>query len=187
MNTSVRAITLHGVFMKVHDCGVLLVGASGVGKSELALELLARGHQLVADDAVDFSLRRSLLIGRAPRLLRGFLEARSLGILNIRRLFGARSVLGRCRLDLLLRLEAPREAWDSGFERLSGRRGSTAVLGIEVPEITVPIRLGHNLAALVEAACRDLLLRKDGYRADDDLSARQAREIARATPARPAP
>ncbi|MFT4046457.1 MAG: hypothetical protein QM661_07130 [Solimonas sp.] len=170
-------VTLHGVFMRVHDTGVLLTGASGVGKSELALELLARGHQLVADDAVDFLRRRERIVGRAPRLLRGFLEARSLGILNIGRLYGPRSIAGRCRLDLVLRLEAPREAWDSGLERLGGRRSTATILGAELPQITIPIRLGHNLAVLVEAACRDLQLRRTGYRADDDLIRRQSREI----------
>ncbi len=85
MPAPIPSVTMHGVFVRVHGSGLLLTGASGVGKSELALELLARGHQLVADDAVDFSLRRGFIVGRAPRLLRGFLEARSLGILNIRR------------------------------------------------------------------------------------------------------
>lgn len=171
------SVTLHGVFMRVHDTGVLLTGASGVGKSELALELLARGHQLIADDAVEVSRRRRFIVGRAPRLLRGFLEARSLGILNIVQLYGAHSVASHCKLDLVLRLEAPRVVWDSGMERLGGRRSHAQILGIELPEITIPIRLGHNLAVLVEAACRDLQLRNRGYRADDDLIDRQAREI----------
>ncbi len=179
MPGSIPAVTLHGVFMRVYDTGVLLTGASGVGKSELALELLARGHQLVADDAVDFSLRRGFVVGRAPRLLRGFLEARSLGILNISRLYGPHSVAGHCKLDLVLRLEAPRVAWDSGLERLGGRRSTATILGVELPEITIPIRLGHNLAVLVEAACRDLHLRLGGYRADVDLIERQSREIHR--------
>ena len=179
MKATPRSVTLHGVFMRVHGSGVLLSGASGVGKSELALELLARGHQLVADDAVDLCRRGERIIGRAPRLLRGFLEARSLGILNIHRLFGATSIAGRATLDLVLRLETPRVVWDSGFERLSGRRNVTRVLDLDVPEITIPIRLGHNLAVLVEAACRDLQLRQSGYRADDDLSERQAHEIRR--------
>ncbi|NKF24057.1 hypothetical protein [Solimonas marina] len=170
-------ITLHGVFMRVHGTGVLLTGASGVGKSELALELLTRGHRLVADDAVDFSVRRGFIIGRAPRLLRGFMEARSLGILNITKLYGSRSVIARQRLDLVVHLEAPRIVWDSGMERLGGRRSQVDILGVELPEITVPIRLGHNLAVLVEAACRDQQLRLQGYRADIDLIERQAREI----------
>lgn len=174
-----RSTTLHGVFLRVHGCGVLLSGPSGVGKSELALELLARGHQLVADDAVQVALRRNLVIGRAPRLLRGFLEARSLGVLNIGRLYGAQALASHAHLELVVRLEAPRAAPDSGLERLSGRRGELSVLGMALPEITIPIRLGHNLAVLVEAACLDLHLRQQGYRADDDLSTRQAREIRR--------
>lgn len=177
MPEPIPSVTLHGVFMRVHDTGVLLAGASGVGKSELALELLARGHQLIADDAVEVSRRRRFIIGRAPRLLRGFLEARSLGILNIVQLYGAHSVASHCKLDLVLRLETPRVVWDSGMERLGGRRSHALILGIELPEITIPIRLGHNLAVLVEAACRDLQLRNRGYRADDDLIERQAREI----------
>lgn len=177
--TNPAAVTLHGVFMHVHGVGVLLAGPSGIGKSELALELLARGHRMIADDAVDLSRRRGFLIGRAPRVLRGFLEARSLGILNIARLYGAHSVIARHRLELVLRLEAPRVVRDSGLERLSGRRSTTSILDIAVPEITIPIRLGHNLAVLVEASCRDLRLREQGYRADDDLIERQAREIRR--------
>lgn len=179
MPSSAPQTTLHGVFVRVLGVGVLLTGASGVGKSELALELITRGHQLVGDDAVDFILHRQRLIGRAPRLLRGFIEARSLGILNIRRLYGAQSIAGRCELALILRLEAPRVVWDSGFERLSGRRSRHTVLGVSVPEISIPIRLGHNLAVLVEAACRDLHLRQQGYRADEDLIQRQQHEIQR--------
>src|SRR3546814_18754621 len=91
MPDTTPSLTLHGVFMRVHEIGVLLTGASGVGKSELALELLARGHQLIADDTVDFSLRQRSVIGRAPRLLRGFLEAPSPGLLNIAALYGARN------------------------------------------------------------------------------------------------
>lgn len=174
---AVPGVTLHGVFMRVHEIGVLLTGASGVGKSELALELLARGHQLIADDTVDFSLRQRSVIGRAPRLLRGFLEARSLGILNIAALYGARSVAPRGKLELVLHLQTPRTDRDTGIERLSGRRGTTTILGATLPEITIPMRLGHNLAVLVETACRDLQLRQQGYRADEDFIERQSGEI----------
>ncbi|MEQ1437898.1 hypothetical protein AAG565_00915 [Fontimonas sp. SYSU GA230001] len=171
--------TLHGVLMRVHGIGVLLTGASGVGKSELALELLTRGHRLVADDAPEFTRRGARIHGRCPPLLSGFLEARSLGILNVRRLFGPRSVQSRSTLDLLIALDLPQTRAETGLERLSGRRGSRTVLGVEVPEVFIPIRLGHNLAVLVEAACRDLILRRRGYHADDDLSRRQLREISR--------
>ncbi|HUP93157.1 MAG TPA: hypothetical protein VM074_12995 [Solimonas sp.] len=172
---------MHGVFMDIAGLGVLITGASGVGKSELALELIARGHRLVADDAAELRRSGTRLSGHCPPLLRGFLEARSLGILNVRRLFGARAVRSSCRLDLVIELDAPAGAGDTGLERLSGRRGVREVLGIAVPEISIPIRLGHNLAVLVEAACRDLKLRRRGYHADEDLARRQLSAIRKST------
>lgn len=176
------ALTLHGVFMRVDGLGVLLTGASGVGKSELALELLNRGHQLVADDAADFGLSATgRLLGRCPPLLRGFLEARSLGILNVRRLYGKRAIAPPTPLDLVIALDAPGPSPDVGLERLTGRRSERDILGKRVPEISIPIRLGHNLAVLVEAACRDLKLRRRGYRADEDLSHRQLAAIHRSS------
>lgn len=173
--------TLHGVLMRVQGLGVLLTGASGVGKSELALELLARGHQLVADDAADFVLRRGRIVGTCPPLLRGFLEARSLGILNIRRLHGPSSLCASTPLDLIVALDAPSRGDGSGLERLSGHRSEQVLLGARIPAVSIPIRLGHNLAVLVEAACRDLALRRKGYHADEDLSRRQLAEIRRST------
>lgn len=176
----VTPITLHGVFMQVFGLGVLLAGPSGVGKSELALELLTRGHRLVADDATEFSRAKQQIIGRCPALLLGFLEARSLGILNIRRMFGARKILARHPLDLLIRLEFRQDALRreaQALERIEGRRTHQEILGVRIPEISIPIRLGHNLAVLVEAACRDLKLRKQNYRADEDLVSRQLKAI----------
>ncbi len=173
------AVTLHGVLMQVHGMGVLLTGASGVGKSELALELLSRGHCLIADDAAELKLQRGRVVGHCPPLLRGFLEARSLGILNVRRLYGARSLKQSTPLDLIIALDAPLPPGDTGLERLTGRRGMREVIGVEITEISIPIRLGHNLAVLVEAACRDQQLRRGGYRADDDLSRRQSLAIRR--------
>lgn len=170
-------LTLHGVFMDVFKVGVLLTGASGVGKSELALELLARGHRLVADDATEFTLRNQQIVGACPPLLEGFLEARSLGILNIRKLYGAASVIRKKPLDLMIELDAPRRGAASGLERLSGNRQTRSVLGQDVHLIAIPIRLGHNLAVLVEAACRDFALRRGGYSADDDFMNRQLNEI----------
>lgn len=173
-------ITLHGVFMRVHGLGVLLTGASGVGKSELALELLARSHQLIADDAAEFVRRGRRLIGHCPPVLQDFLEARSLGILNIRKLFGAKAMAGPQRLDLIIQLDSPRTPMAAGLERLSGSRETRELLGITVPEISIPIRLGHNLAVLVEAACGDHQLRQAGYYADQDLETRQMAAIQRA-------
>jgi serine kinase of HPr protein (carbohydrate metabolism regulator) len=169
--------TLHGVLMRVHGIGVLLTGASGVGKSELALELLSRGHRLVADDAAEFAIEQGVLRGRCPALLQGFIEVRSLGILNVRRLYGRRSVLDTTRLDLIVALDTVNAAPETGLERLSGQRSMRSVIGVEVPTISIPVRLGHNLAVLVEAACRDDRLRRKGYRADVDLTQRQMLEI----------
>ena len=118
--------TLHGVFMEILGLGVLITGGSGVGKSELALELLARGHRLIADDAAELRRRGSRLSGHCPPLLSGFLEARSLGILNVRRLFGRRALRSSCRLDLVIELDAPPTVTESGLERLTGRRGYRA-------------------------------------------------------------
>ena len=178
------SVTLHGVFLEVFGEGVLITGRSGLGKSELALERLARGHRLVADDAVEFQQHGKGLKGHCPPLLEGFLEARSLGVLNIRRLFGPKSLRKSARLDLVIELDAA-VAPVSGMERLSGHRASREILGIRVDEISIPIRLGHNLAVLVEAACRDLKLRRQGYRADEDFSRRQLDAIRRAGRPRP--
>jgi serine kinase of HPr protein (carbohydrate metabolism regulator) len=175
--TTPAPLTLHGVLLEVHGIGVLLTGSSGVGKSELALELLARGHKLVADDAAQVARRGRKLVGTCPPLLSGFLEARSLGILNVRRLFGAGALRARTNLELVIELDLPEALSDSGLERLSGRRGARAILGVDVAEISIPIRLGHNLAVLVEAAARDHQLRSRGYHADADLSARQLRAM----------
>ena len=172
-----NALTLHGVFMQLFGLGVLLTGPSGVGKSELALELLTRGHHLIADDAADFTRDDGKVIGRCPPLLRGFLEARSLGILNVHKMFGEACLIEQHPLDLVIRLEVRNEVIHPPHERLEGRRSSCTILGIEFPEISIPIRLGHNLAVLVEAACRDHHLRLEGYRADEDFSARQLQAI----------
>jgi HPr kinase/phosphorylase len=171
-------LTLHGVFMRMFELGVLLTGPSGVGKSELALELLTRGHHLIADDAADFARDETgALVGRCPPLLRGFLEARSLGILNVQKMFGEACLIDQHRLDLVIRLEVRSEVIHQPHERLEGRRSVCTIQGIEFPEISIPIRLGHNLAVLVEAACRDQHLRLKGYRADEDFVARQLQAI----------
>lgn len=169
--------TRHGVFVEVLGLGVLLSGPSGVGKSELALELLTRGHRLIADDAIEFHREAAQLVGRCPPLLHGFLEARSLGILNIREMFGERALLLQHTLDLVINLEFRHEQQRDAQERLEGRRSLCSILNVDLPEVSMPIRLGHNLAVLVEAACRDQLLRLRGYRADEDFAARQMNAI----------
>lgn len=184
MATPSAATTLHGVFLSVLGLGVLLQGVSGVGKSELALDLIARGHALVADDAVDVQrLAVDVLVGRANPLLRGFMEARGLGVLDIARSHGAQAIRAEERLDLIVRLDAADRPVFSGEERLRGRRVARTVLEVAVPEISVARGLGHNLAPLVETACRDHWLRLTGYHADTVFEARQQAAISAATPA----
>jgi HPr kinase/phosphorylase len=171
-----RHTVLHGTFLHVHGAGVLLEGPAGAGKSALALELLARGHALVADDAVEFHRPApSILVGRSPAVLSGYLETRGLGVLDVRRLHGARAVRAHARLDLVVRLARGRPRALTAAERLAGRRGLKRVLGEAVPVLTLPLR--HNLAALVEAACLDRRLQLDGLDAPAALEQRQARAI----------
>lgn len=158
---------------------MFLRGASGAGKSELGLELLTRGHKLIADDIVEWRRTDDAagVIGSCPPLLDGFIEVRGLGILNARALYGQAAVAAAAALDLVIDLGGRAET--TAEERLHGRRASYTVLGVTVPEISLPRRVGHNLAVLVEAACRDHRLRLSGYRADDDLVERQRRRLER--------
>lgn len=172
-----RPTTLHGVFVEIFGLGVLLAGKSGVGKSELALEMLARGHRLIADDAAEFQLAHDgRVVGRCPPLLYGFLEVRGLGVLHVGRMFGEPALRASKALDLILRLDAGE---GGEIDRLRGRRVQTEVCGRSVPEILLPIRVGQSLATLVEAACRDQTLKRDGYDAAEDFIARQAQYMTR--------
>lgn len=166
----------HGVLVEVEALGVLLRGASGAGKSELAIELLSRGHKLIADDAIEWRRdAQQRIVGSCPALLSGFIEVRGLGVLDARALYGEGAVIAQAALDLVIDLGVRAEP--SAEERLSGRRGVFHLLGAAVPEISLPRRVGHNLAVLVEAACRDHRLRLAGYRSDEILVERQLRRL----------
>lgn len=176
-------ITLHGVFMEIMGIGVLLAGGSGVGKSELALELVSRGHRLIADDAPEFArLTPDVLSGTCPELLWGFLEVRGLGVLNIRAMFGDGAIKQSKYLRLIIKLERLSERQLRALDRLRGSRGSRRLLGVEIPEITLPVAPGRNLAVLVEAAVRNHVLNLKGYDAGRDLSDRQQNYILRGHP-----
>ena len=171
-----RHAVLHGTFLHVHGVGVLIQGAPGAGKSALALDLIARGHALVADDAVEFVRPApAILVGRSPAVIEGYLETRGLGVLDVRRMHGARAVRSIARLDLVVKLEPGRRRALTAAERLRGRRGTRRVLGEPVPVLA--LGRGHNLAALVEAACLDRRLQLDGVDAPAALERRQARAI----------
>ncbi|MES1942837.1 HPr kinase [Salinisphaera sp. PC39] len=170
-----RQVTIHGVFMEILSLGVLLTGEPAVGKSELALELISRGHRLVADDAPEFALLGpDDLNGGCPPLLQDFLEVRGLGILNIRAMFGEAAIKRRKQLGLIVNLVRPTDPALPVPDRLGGSRRTRDILEVRTPEITLPVAAGHNLAVLVEAACRDHLLRMQGYAGDEAFAERQA-------------
>ena len=159
-------VTLHGVFMEIYSIGVLITGESGSGKSELALELVTRGHRLVADDAPEFTqIAPDVLDGTCPDLLQDLLELRGLGVLNIRQMFGDTAVKRNKYLRLIVHLSRPNaepQAHEDGMVRLTGDLGMRRVLDLDVPMITLPVMPGRNLAVLTEAAARTHILRAKG-------------------------
>jgi len=159
-------VTLHGVFMEVYSIGVLITGESGSGKSELALELISRGHRLVADDAPEFTqIAPDVLDGTCPDLLQDLLELRGLGVLNIRQMFGDTAVKRNKYLRLIVHLSRPGaepQPHEDGMVRLTGDLGLRRVLDLDVPMITLPVMPGRNLAVLTEAATRTHILRAKG-------------------------
>ena len=167
-------LTLHGVYMGVHALGVLITGPSGVGKSEVALELITRGHRLIADDAPQFSrIAPDIIDGTCPSALQDFLEVRGLGIINVRELFGDSAIKTNKYLRLIIRLESLDKDTLVRIDRLEGSYRTQRVLDLDIPEITLPVAPGRNLAVLLECAARNHMLRMSGYNASDEFSDRQ--------------
>jgi HPr kinase/phosphorylase len=174
-----RKITLHGVFMEVMGTGVLITGDSSIGKSELALELLTRGHRLIADDATEFSrVAPDTLNGACPEMLQDFLEVRGLGILNVRAMFGASAIKQNRNLRLIIHLQDMEDA--SRMDRLHGSRQIRRIQDVEIPEITLPVGPGRNLAVLLEAAVRNYILYSKGYDASQAFIERQKLRLEKA-------
>ena len=175
-NHFAKKITLHGVFMEVMGTGLLSTGESSIGKSELALELLTRGHRLIADDAPEFSrVAPDTLNGSCPEMLRDFLEVRGLGILNVRAMFGASAIKQNRNLRLIIVLQDMENATE--MDRLHGSRRIRTIQEVGVPEVTLPVGPGRNLAVLVEAAVRNYILSANGYNASEAFIERQKRRL----------
>ena len=171
---------VHGVYLEVLGIGVLITGESGVGKSELALELITRGHRLIADDAPEFSrISPDALNGVCPSALSGFLEVRGLGILNIRSMFGDSAIKQNRNLRLIVHLQHMGDEELRKIDRLQGSRQSVTILEVEVPRIILPVAPGRNLAVLVEGAVRDHILHLKGYSAAQDFIDHQQRLISK--------
>ncbi len=169
--------TISAGLLKIFGLGTLILGDSGIGKSESALELISRGHQFVADDVVQIrATPRGDLVGTAPALSRNFMEIRGLGIINIRAIFGPRSIARQARVDLVVRLKK----WRRGYEvdRLGLKSGDgMTLLGREIPQLAIPVAPGRNIATLIEVACKVHILRKKGYSAPDEIIRRLDRVL----------
>ena len=173
-----EATSLHGVFLEVLGTGVLIKGDAGVGKSELALELITRGHRLVADDVVELKhVAPDTLEGSCPSLIRDFLEVRGLGILNIRFLFGEMAVKPQKNLKLIVELVQPQEIGEVGLNRLDMVASTETILGVGIPKVRVPVAAGRNLAVLVEVAVRNHILKSRGVNPLDQFIKRQQAAI----------
>ncbi|MBB6735373.1 HPr(Ser) kinase/phosphatase [Cohnella zeiphila] len=156
--------TIHGVLVDVYGVGMLITGGSGIGKSETALELVKRGHRLVADDAVEIrQTADNLLYGSAPELIQHLLEIRGLGILNVMTLFGAGAVRTQKQISLVIRLENWQQ--EKQYDRLGLDEETTKIIEAEVPLVTVPVRPGRNLAVILEVAAMNFRLKRMGYNA----------------------
>ena len=168
--------TRHGVLCEIYGEGILIMGESGVGKSEAAIELVKRGHRLVADDAVEIKkISDSALIGSSPEIIRHFVEVRGIGIIDVKEIFGMGAVKDEQQIDMVIHLEP----WEKGkqYDRLGMVDEYTNIMGINVPSITIPVKLGRNIAVIVEVAAMNNRQKKMGYNAAVELNERIMRQM----------
>ena len=164
-------ITIHGVLVEAYGEGVLILGDSGIGKSETAIELVKRGHRLIADDAVEIKRVSAVtLVGSAPELIRHYIELRGIGIVDVRRIFGMGAVKETEKIDMIIKLET----WVEGktYDRFGLDTEYTDILGIKVPTTTVPVKPGRNLAIIIEIAAMNNRQKKMGYNTPEDFNRR---------------
>jgi HPr kinase/phosphorylase len=171
-------VTLSGGFLQIFGLGVIIIGHSGIGKSESALELISRGHRFISDDVVEVRRRKDgSLIGNAPSLSRYFMEIRGLGIINIKEIFGLQAISRQSRVDLIIRLKK----WQRGdeYDRLGLEFPEDfEILGVKIPQLIVPVAPGRTIALLIEIACKVHLLRKKGYHASREIVKRLDKALA---------
>ena len=163
-------LTTHGVLVEIYGEGVLLMGDSGIGKSETALELIKRGHRLVADDAVEIKkINRDHLVGTAPEIIRYYMELRGIGVINVRHIYGVGAVLPSTSIDLVVVMED----WVDGkaYDRLGLTSETEEILGVKLPRVTIPVTPGRNLAVILELAAMNNRQKKMGYNAAEMLAA----------------
>ncbi|MEG1460254.1 MAG: HPr(Ser) kinase/phosphatase [Oscillospiraceae bacterium] len=168
--------TIHGVLVEVYGEGLLITGDSGIGKSETALELIKRGHRLIADDAVEIRrIAKDKLVGEAPPMIRHYMELRGIGIINARYIYGVGAVKTSQTIQLVVNLEN----WDEtkAYDRLGVESEFTDILGVSLPSLTIPVRPGRNLAVILELAAMNNRQKKLGYNAAQDLETRHDYEI----------
>ncbi|MBQ9933314.1 MAG: HPr(Ser) kinase/phosphatase, partial [Ruminiclostridium sp.] len=160
--------TRHGVLMDISGEGVLIMGESGVGKSETAVELIKRGHRLVADDAVEIRHIGPMLVGSAPELIRHYIELRGIGIVDVRQLFGMSAIKEDKEVDLVVKLEPWNE--NTFYDRLGTNEEFTTILDMKVPVITIPVKPGRNLAVIVEVAAMNNRQKRMGFNAAKEFA-----------------
>lgn len=163
--------TRHGVLCEIYGEGILIMGESGVGKSEAAIELVKRGHRLVADDAVEIrKISDSTLVGSSPEIIRHFVEVRGIGIIDVKEIFGMGAIKDEQQIDMVIHLEA----WDKNkqYDRLGMVDEYTNIMGINIPSLTIPVKLGRNIAVIVEVAAMNNRQKKMGYNAAVELNNR---------------
>lgn len=176
--TLADSVTLHGVFMEVMGLGVLITGDAAIGKSELALDLITRGHRLIADDIVElYQIAPDTLEGRCPSMLQDFIEVRGLGVLNIRALFGEVAVKPKKTLRFIVHLEKPADITKVAYDRLSMQQDAQDILGVAISKVRLPVAAGRNLAVLVEVAVRAYIMQLRGISSSQQFIERQQRYL----------
>ena len=164
-------VSMHGVLVEVNGEGILILGESGVGKSETALEIVKRGHRLIADDQVEIrKISETTLIGKAPDVIKHLIEIRGIGIMDVKELYGVSSVKPQETIDFIINLEL----WDENktYDRMGLNEETTEILGVKIPSVTIPVGPGRNLAIIVEAAAINYRVKKMGFNAARDLVSR---------------